>query len=104
MKTAIFAFCFLCATACFGQVAVGSISATAQPIYVPEHPLHAAEHALAQEFSLLSSSNYIYAQGERPMSDFEGTLKPETPLGDIARALRKERTTPAAKPAKVVQN
>jgi hypothetical protein len=103
MKTALFAFFFLCATACFGQVA-NSTSSSPQPIAVPDHPQHASEHALAQESSLLSTSSYTYAQGERPLSDFPGTLKPETPLGDIARAFRKQRTTTDAKSPKVVEN
>lgn len=89
MKTAMFALCFLCATACFGQVA-GSISSTAQPTYVPDHPQHASQHALAQESSLLDSNTYSYAQGERPLSEFVSAPARETPLGDIARAYKKE--------------
>jgi hypothetical protein len=44
---------------------------------------------MAMESNLLGASAYSYAQGERPMSEFV-TLKRETPLGDIARAYRKE--------------
>ena len=98
MKTAMFALCFLCATACFGQVA-GSISSTAQPTYVPDHPQHASQHALAQESSLLDSNTYSYAQGEQPVVEF-GSLKQETPLGDVARAYRKEKL--AARKAEIV--
>jgi hypothetical protein len=90
MKATIFALCFLCATAAaFGQTATVQ-SNNPQPISMPDdRPQHASQHTLAQESSLLGSSDYTYAKGERPMSDFV-TLSPETPLGDIARAYRKE--------------
>jgi hypothetical protein len=101
MKTILVAACFLFATAAFAQSAPVQ-SSVAQPIQMAEHTQHASEHAMAQESSLLSSSSYSYAQGEQPLAQF-GTLKPETPLGDIARSFRKERTT-AAKPAKVMEN
>jgi hypothetical protein len=103
MKTTIFALCFLCATACFGQSA-STTSSVPQPVQMADHPQHASQHALAQESSLLSTSSYTYAQGERPLWEF-GTPKQETPLGDIARANRKERAaTTAAKAAKVSEN
>ena len=105
MKTTIFALsflCLLCATTAFGQSAP-VLPNYPQPIQMSDHPQHATEHAMAQESSLLGTSAYGYAQGERPLSDFEQSLKPETPLGDIARAYRKDRTT-AAKPAKVTEN
>jgi hypothetical protein len=90
MKTTVFAICFLCATAAaFGQTASVQ-SNNPQPIYMPDdRPQHASQHVMALESSLLSTSEYSYAQGEQPMSDFV-TLKRETPLGDIARAYRKE--------------
>jgi hypothetical protein len=90
MKTTIFALCFLCATAAaFGQTASVQ-SNNAQPISMPDDvPLRAVQHDMAMESNLLGASAYSYAQGERPMSEFV-TLKRETPLGDIARAYRKE--------------
>jgi hypothetical protein len=99
MKTTLFVFCFLCATSAFGQIAASSISAQAQPIYVPDHPAHASQHDMAQEQSLLSSSSYSYAQGERPLWEF-GEVAHPVPLGDIARAYRKEHAV--AKKAEVI--
>jgi len=89
MKATIFALFFLCASAAaFGQASVQSN--TPQPLSMPDdRPLHASLHAMGQEASLLGTSEYSYGQGEQPMSDFV-TLKAETPLGDIARAYRKE--------------
>jgi hypothetical protein len=87
MKTTIFAFCLLCATAAFGQSA-NVLSGYPQPLVLADHPLHASEHAMAQESSLLGSSAYSYAQGERPLWEF-GTDKPrEVSLGEVARAYR----------------
>jgi hypothetical protein len=94
MKTTTLALCFLCllcATAAFGQTAP-VISSTVQPTSVPDHPQHASQHAMAEESSLLYSNPYSYAQGERPLSEFVSAPTPETPLGDIARAYRKEHT------------
>jgi hypothetical protein len=90
MKATIFSLCFLCATAAaFGQTASVQ-SNNPQPISMPDdRAQHASQHALAQESSLFGTSEYSYAQGERPMSEFV-TLSRETPLGDIARAYRKE--------------
>lgn len=87
MKTTFFALCFLCSTAAFGQ-AVGSISSVPQPTAVPDHPIHASEHAMAQETTLFGSSPYTYAQGEQPLWEF-GSPTREVPLGDVARAYRK---------------
>jgi hypothetical protein len=91
MKTLIVAFCLLCATAAFGQLA-GSISSTPQPTVMSDHPLHASQHAMGAETSLFGpTSAYTYAQGERPLWEF-GSVKHEIPLGDVARAYRKQHS------------
>jgi hypothetical protein len=92
MKTTIFSLFFLCASAAaFGQASVQSN--TPQPITMPDdRPLHASQHAMGLESSLLGTSEYSYGQGEQPVVDF-GTLPRETPLGDIARAYRKGHVT-----------
>jgi len=89
MKTTIIVLCFLYATAAFAQNAP-VLSGVAQPMQMTEHPGHASEHSMATETSLLSTmSPYTYAKGEVPLSEL-GSLPYETPLGDIARAYRKE--------------
>jgi hypothetical protein len=55
---------------------------------IPENPLHASEHEMATEQSLLKSSAYSYAQGERPLWEFGPISQPPVPLGDVARAYR----------------
>jgi hypothetical protein len=96
VKTALFLLCFFCAAAAFGQAA-GVISSQAVMLQLPDHPQHASQHEMASEQSLLSGSTYSYAQGERPLWEFGSALKQPAPLGDIARAVRKEHA--AAKKA-----
>jgi hypothetical protein len=82
-------FCILCAHAAVAQTA-GVLSNTPAPIQMVDHPLHAAEHEMRMETSLLSAvSPYSYAQGEVPLADL-GSLIYETPLGDLARACKIE--------------
>jgi hypothetical protein len=102
MKTTIVAFCFLCATAAFAQNAP-LLSGTAAPMQMFEHPAHASEHSMAPETSLLggSLSPYTFAKGEVPLAEL-GSLPYETPLGDVARAYRKEHGE-APKAAKVLE-
>ena len=99
MKKLLFAIVFLSASAAFGQA--GSISGQAQAIQFPDHPQHASLTAMACEHPLVggASDNYTYAQGERPLWEF-GPVSEPVPLGDIARANRKEKL--AAKKAEII--
>ncbi len=99
MKTVLFS-AFSCASTAFAQSA-SVLSGAAVPIVMVEHPQHAAEHAMAQETSLLSTSSYSYAKGEVPLAEL-GSLPYETPLGDVARAYRKEHVD-APKATKVLE-
>lgn len=98
MKKLLFAIVFLGATAAFGQAAVSS---QATPIQFSEHPQHAGVAPMACEHPLVggASDNCSYAKGERPLWEF-GPVSEPTPLGDVARAYRKEGV--AAKKAEVV--
>lgn len=93
MKTTIFAVCFLCllgvTTAAFGQSVLNS---QAQPLQMTGHPEHASEHALGNETSLFGSSPYSYAKGEVPLWELASPIY-HTPLGDVAREVRKEHAT-----------
>ena len=94
MKNTLLVVIILCAaSACFGQAA-GAISSEPVIIQVPSHPMHAEQHSLASEHSLVGGgpSTYSYAQGERPLWEF-GPVSQPVPLGDIARAVRKEKQT-----------
>jgi hypothetical protein len=83
----------LCSAAAFGQ-----ISAQVNPLRMGENTQHADYRPLANEQSLLGGS-VTYAQGERPLWEF-GPVSEPVPLGDVARAYRKEKET--AKKAEIV--
>jgi hypothetical protein len=102
MKITIFLLLILCTAAAFGQTAAGSVSSQPQMVTVPDHPLHAELHALATERPLVGggSDTYTYAQGERPLWEFGPVSQPPSPLGDVARAYRKEKV--AAKKAEII--
>jgi hypothetical protein len=92
MKTVVFGLCFLCATAAFGQVGgtVGSASLSST-VQMAAHPQHALQTPMGVEQSLLEHSNYIIAQGERPLWEVQPLSPSHTmPLGDIARMYRKD--------------
>jgi hypothetical protein len=93
MKTTFFALFVLFASSAFAQVG-GSISSQAQMLNMPEHIEHATIHDMATEQSLVGGSpnSYTYAQGERPLWEF-GPVSQPVPLGDVARAYRKEKMT-----------
>jgi hypothetical protein len=99
MKKLLFAIVCLGATAALGQA--GAISSQAQMMQIPDHPQHAWLTPMACEHPLVGgvSDNYRYAQGERPLWEF-GPVSEPTPLGDVARAYRKEKL--AAKKAEIV--
>lgn len=89
MKTTLCLIFLLCATAAFAQSAP-VLSNQASIIQIPDHVQHASQHDLAQSESLLEQSAYTYAQGERPLWEFGPVGPPPVPLGDLARAARKE--------------
>lgn len=101
MKTTLFALCFLCATAALGQsVAVGSaLNSQPQMVQFSSHPEHASQQPMGQGENLLEKSGYVYAQGERPLWEVV-PASDAMPLGDAARALKKEHAT--AKKADIV--
>ncbi|HTC49574.1 MAG TPA: hypothetical protein VK722_19790 [Candidatus Aquilonibacter sp.] len=87
MKTIVIAFCFLCATAAFGQTA-SVISNNPQPTVLPDHPWHASQHSMATDSNLRGSADYSYEHGEQPLWEF-GPVKEEKSLGEVARDYRK---------------
>src|SRR5256885_15587724 len=90
MKITLFALFILLTGSAFGQIGSGA-SSQPQVLELPSHPLHADLHELATEQSLLGGGGVSSAHGERPLSEFGSALPQPTPLGDIARAFRKEK-------------
>jgi hypothetical protein len=93
MKITLFLLFILCSASAFGQLAP-VLSNQAAPIVEIEHPQHATLHEMAAEQPLVGGlvNTYTYAQGERPLWEFGPSSEP-VPLGDIARAYRKEKLT-----------
>ena len=103
MKTAFFVLCFLCATAAFGQsFGSAAVSAEIQPFQMASHTQRATQIPMASEQSLLEHSSYFIVQGERPLWEVQPLPPPPTPLGTIARMLRKEHEV--SKKADFVRN
>ena len=93
MKTTLFVLFILCSAAALGQTAPVLVN-NVQMLAVPEHPAHASQHEMATEQPLVGGAlnTYTYAQGERPLWEF-GPVSEPVPLGDVARAYRKEKLT-----------
>src|SRR5271169_1897514 len=89
MKTTLFVLCLLCATAALGQSIGGVMSADPQIFRPPDHAQRASSQGMATEQNLRENVAYTSAQGERPLWEVM-PAKHEVPLGDVARALRKE--------------
>lgn len=100
MKASLFLLFFLCATAAFGQ-SVSFLNAEPQPLVLPSHAQHASRQPMGLEQNLLGdgANGYTYAQGERPLWDVVPASN-AVPLGDVARAFKKEHAT--AKKADIV--
>jgi hypothetical protein len=95
MKTTILVLLILCAATAFGQTSAAVLSNQPQVIRMVDHPMQADLHPMATEHSLIGGgpSTYTYAQGERPLWEFGPVSAPPMPLGDVARAYRKEKET-----------
>jgi hypothetical protein len=88
---------FVLCSAAFGQIS-GSATAV-QQLQIGENPQHADYHPMGTEQSLLGGNNVTYAHGELPLWEF-GPVSQPVPLGDVARAYRKEKLT--AKKAEII--
>lgn len=100
MKITFVVLFMTCSAVAWGQIA-GALPNQPQVLELPDHPQHAALHEMATEQPLVggSPSTYTYAQGERPLWEF-GPVSEPVPLGDVARAYRKEKLT--AKKAEII--
>jgi len=102
MKTGLFVLCFLCATTAFAQsTGAAALSNEVQVFQMPSHTERASQQPMGLEQNLLVNASYLYVQGERPLWEVQPPA-PQVPLGDIARAYRKEHE--AAKKADFIRN
>ena len=79
-----------------------ALNAQPQMVEFYTHPQTASQEPLATEHSLLESTNFVWAQGERPLWEVAPALN-TTPLGDIARMFKEEHSK-AKKAEKVWEN
>jgi hypothetical protein len=86
--TIVASFVLFVSGAAFGQSG-NILSNNVQPFQVMDHPHQATENFLGRETSLYSTSGVYFAQGEVPLADLGSPIY-HTPLGDVARAYRKE--------------
>ncbi len=87
MKKTLFVLCLFFTTAAFAQYG-SSLNSQPQGYQVPTHAAHASYAPMSQEQTVLPTTSYTSAQGERPAWDFpqqEGVS-----LGAVARELRKQ--------------
>lgn len=93
MKTTLVVLFVLCAAAAFGQAVPSISNQPSVPVFV-DHPLHAEPHAMAMQTPIAggSADGYGYEKGEQPLWQF-GPISEPVPLGDIARAYRREKMT-----------
>jgi hypothetical protein len=101
MKITLFVFFLFCTAAAFGQNG-GLLSAQPQIFEIPDHPMHAEHGMMASEHPLVGAGadTYTFAHGEVPLWEFGSPNPAPAPLGDVARAYRKEKL--AAKKAEKV--
>ena len=88
MKTTLLVLCLFSTTAALAQYGAASLNNQVQTPQFQSHEAHANYSPMSAERSILASSNFASAQGERPASDFpqaEGVS-----LGAAARELRKQ--------------
>lgn len=101
MKNSVLVFCVLCASAALAQAGPALSTLSAEPS-IPSffsHQQTATAQPLAQSKSLLGTSTYTHAQGERPLWEVAEETVP-VPLGDSARLLREEHAQ--RKKAKII--
>jgi hypothetical protein len=92
MKITLLVLFLFCTVAAFSQSSAPVLSSQTSVTQFTEHPEHAEPHAMATERPIVggASDSYTYAQGEQPLWQFGPSSVP-TPLGDVARAYRKDR-------------
>ena len=98
MKKSLLIFCLFSTSAAFGQYYATHLDAQPQVYHAPDHPAYATYAPMRQERGITGGGTTLYAQGERPASDFPQAAT--VPLGDTARELKKQHAL--VKKARVV--
>ena len=102
MKTALLVLCILATTAALGQVGAGSAPLSSE-VQFATHGQQASARPIADGQNLLGFGSVYAAQGEMPLSEVRLPEVHVVPLGDVARAQKKEHES-AKKARSVWQN
>ena len=102
MKQVIIAMLCMLGTAAFGQTFATVANNQPQIFEIPSHVEHASVQPLATPQYILEGSTTTSAKGVQPLWEFPSENS-TVPLGDRARAFRKERLT-AKKAQKVLSD
>jgi|HubBroStandDraft_1064217.scaffolds.fasta_scaffold119274_1 hypothetical protein len=89
MKMTLFVLCLLFATAAFGQTGGAPLNA----LEFADHSARASFQSMSQTNDILGGSSVVIAHGEVPLADIPLPEIHETPLGDVARQLKKDHLT-----------
>jgi len=93
MKTiCLLGLCLLCVPVAFGQYG-GASAAMSSGTQFADHSQHAGPQQMAQEQNLTGFGSVYAAQGEMPISEVRLPEVKVVPLGDVARAQKKEHET-----------
>lgn len=91
MKLNLLGSFLLFASLTWGQSGVPVLNGQPQPLRLAGNSQRASAAPMGEQQSLLSSGTYSSGKGERPI--WEVAPSCSTPLGDTARALRKQHET-----------
>jgi len=89
-RTHLLCFLFLASLTWGQSIGPSVVNGQPQPLRLPGNAQHASAAPLAIQHSLLGFSSSSAAKGERPLWEVAPPRAPITPLGDTARALRKQ--------------
>ena len=98
----LFVVCVFLAVGASAQVGGAVISGEPHSLSFPSHTERATYTGMSQSQDLMEHSGSIAVHGERPLWEVMPPSAPGTPLGDLARDIRKEHAK--AKKAVIVWN
>ena len=92
MKVALCMVCLFFASAAFAQSGVnGAVLSNEPSIFrMPTHPERAIQTPMGEEQNVMTTFNFVHARGERPLWEVAPSVVQPTPLGAVARMLRKQ--------------
>ena len=93
MKTLVVAFCFVVTSAALAQSGGSAGVLANEPVVLQfnSHSAHASQQGMSDPQTIMEASNPMIATGERPAWEVAPAKATQTPLGDVARMVKKEK-------------